>query len=162
MKVSLMKQCLSLFVFLFVFANCLAVPFSKGVSNDFVKGSSLEQILCAVQTPSDILSSMMQTNNTTKQSNNEKEKKDVTSFYEYLLPVEITLPAMSTLSNLLVSNVGIFISENFVADVDYPIKIPFLPGIFLILILRLLFVVLPRSISVNYNNINIERGACIA
>ncbi len=161
MKVSFMKQCISLFVFLFVFANCLAVPFSKGMADGFVKGSSLEQILFAVQTPSDILSSMMQTDKSAQQNKGNKTQKDTNFFYEYLLPVEITLPTVSSISNLLTSNINVFMSENFVAEVEYPIKIPFLQCIFLILLLRLLFVVLPRSISVNYNNINIEEGACI-
>ena len=161
MKVPFMKQCISLFIFLFVFTNCLAVPFSKGIADNFVKGSSLEQILFAVQTPSDILSSMMQTDKTSQQNKENKKQKDANFFYEYLLPVEITLPTVSSISNLLTSNINVFMSENFVAEVEYPIKIPFLQCIFLILLLRLLFVVLPRSISVNYNNINIERGACI-
>ncbi len=161
MKVSFMKQCISLFIFLFVFANCLAVPFSKGVVDSFAKNSSLEQILFAVQTPSDILSSMMQTDKTSQQNKGNKEQKDDSLFYEYLLPMEITLPIVSSISNLLVSNINAFMSENFVAEVEYPIKIPFLQCIFLILLLRLLFVVLPRSISVNYNNMNIERVACI-
>ena len=161
MKVSLMKQCISLFVFLFVFANCLAVPFSKGMADSFVKSSSLEQILFAVQTPSDILSSMMQTDKSAQQDKENKKQKDTNFFYEYLLPVEINLPAVSSISNLLISNINVFMSENFVAEVEYPIKIPFLQCIFLILLLRLLFVVLPRSISVNYNNTNIEKGACI-
>ncbi len=156
-----MKQCISLFVFLFVFANCLAVPFSKGMADGFVKGSSLEQILFAVQTPSDILSSMMQTDKSAQQNKGNKTQKDTNFFYEYLLPVEITLPTVSSISNLLTSNINVFMSENFVAEVEYPIKIPFLQCIFLILLLRLLFVVLPRSISVNYNNINIEEGTCI-
>lgn len=161
MKVPFMKQCISLFVFLFVFTNCLAVSFSKGIADDFVKGSSLEQILFAVQTPSDILSSMMQTDKTSQQDKENKNQKDTNFFYEYLLPVEITLPTVSSISNLLTSNTGIYVTENFVSEVEYPIKIPFLQCIFLILLLRLLFVVLPRSISVNYNNINIEEGACI-
>ena len=161
MKVSFMKQCISLFIFLFVFTNCLTVPFSKGIADNFVKGSSLEQILFAVQTPSDILSSMMQTDKTSQQDKENKKQKDTNFFYEYLLPVEITLPTVSSISNLLTSNINVFMSENFVAEVEYPIKIPFLQCIFLILLLRLLFVVLPRSISVNYNNINIEEGACI-
>ncbi|MBQ1609415.1 MAG: hypothetical protein II090_00590 [Elusimicrobia bacterium] len=156
-----MKQCISLFIFLFVFANCLAVPFSKGIADNFVKGSSLEQILFAVQTPSDILSSMMQTDKSAQQNKGNKTQKDTNFFYEYLLPVEITLPTVSSISNLLTSNINVFMSENFVAEVEYPIKIPFLQCIFLILLLRLLFVVLPRSISVNYNNINIEEGTCI-
>ena len=161
MKVSFMKQCISLFIFLFVFANCLTVPFSKGVVDSFAKNSSLEQILFAVQTPSDILSSMMQTDKTSQQDKENKKQKDTNFFYEYLLPVEITLPIVSSISNLLTSNVSIYVTENFVSEVEYPIKIPFLQCIFLILLLRLLFVVLPRSISVNYNNINIEEGACI-
>ena len=160
MKVSLMKQCISLLVFLFVVANCLAVPFSKGMANNFAKDSSLEQILFAVQTPTDIVSSMMQTNNTAKQSNDKKEKKDVSSFYECLLPVEITLPTISTISNLLAANISIYISKMFVADVEYPIKIPFLDFIFLLLILKLIFTMLKRSISINYNTLNIDR-ACI-
>ena len=77
------------------------------------------------------------------------------------MPVAITLPSVSSISNLLVSNINIFMPEKFVADVEYPIKIPFLQCIFLILLLRLLFVVLPRSISVNYNKVNIDTGACI-
>lgn len=161
MKVPFMKQCISLFIFLFVFANCLTVPFSKGMVNNFVKDSSLEQILFAVQTPSDILSSMMQTDKSAQQNKGNKTQKDTNFFYEYLLPVEITLPTVSSISNLLTSNINVFMSENFVAEVEYPIKIPFLQCIFLILLLRLLFVVLPRSISVNYNNINIEEGTCI-
>ena len=137
-----MKQCISLFIFLFVFANCLAVPFSNGTANSLVKNSSLEQILFAVQTPSDILSDMMQTDKSAQQN---KEQKDESLFYECLLPMEITLPAISTLSNLLVANVNIFISENFVADVEYPIKIPFLNCVFLLLILKLIFTMLCRS-----------------
>lgn len=160
MKVSFMKQCISLFVFLFVFANCLAVPFSKGMADNFVKGSSLEQILFAVQTPSDILSSMMQMDKTSQQDKGNKKQKDTNFFYEYLLPVEITLPTVSSISNLLTSNINVFMSENFVAEVEYPIKIPFLNCVFLLLILKLIFTMLKRSISINYNRINIDR-ACI-
>ena len=155
-----MKQCISLFIFLFVFANCLAVPFSKGMVNNFVKDSSLEQILFAVQTPSDILSSMMQVGKTSQQNKENKKQKDTNFFYEYLLPVEITLPTVSSISNLLTSNTGIYVTENFVADVEYPIKIPFLDFIFLLLILKVIFTMLKRSISINYNEINIDR-ACI-
>ncbi len=160
MKVSFMKQCISLFIFLFVFANCLAVPFSKGIADNFVKGSSLEQILFAVQTPSDILSSMMQTDKTSQQNKENKKQKDTNLFYEYLLPVEITLPAVSSISSMLTSNISIYATENFVSDVEYPIKIPFLDFIFLLLILKVIFTMLKRSISINYNKINIDR-ACI-
>ena len=104
---------------------------------------------------------MMKTDKTSQQNKENKKQKDANFFYEYLLPVEITLPIVSSISNLLTSNVSIYVTENFVSEVEYPIKIPFLQCIFLILLLKLLFVVLPRSISVNYNNINIERGACI-
>ncbi|WP_372519290.1 hypothetical protein [Candidatus Ruminimicrobiellum ovillum] len=155
-----MKQCISLFIFLFVFANCLAVPFSKGIADNFVKGSSLEQILFAVQTPSDILSSMMQTDKTSQQNKENKKQKDTNLFYEYLLPVEITLPAVSSISSMLTSNISIYATENFVSDVEYPIKIPFLDFIFLLLILKVIFTMLKRSISINYNKINIDR-ACI-
>ena len=160
MKVSLMKQCISLFVFLFVFANCLAVSFSNGTANSFVKNSSLEQILFAVQTPSDILSTMMQTDKSAQQNKENKEQKEESLFYECLLPVGIILPTISTLSNLSVTNISVFISENFVADVEYPIKIPFLNCVFLLLILKLIFTMLKRSISINYNRINIDK-ACI-
>ena len=161
MKVSFMKQCISLFIFLFVFANCLAVPFSKSTADNFVRGLSLEQILFAVQTPSDILSSMMQTDKSSQQNKENKKQKDTNFFYEYLLPVEITLPTVLGISNLVTSDISVFMLEKFVVEVEYPIKIPFLQCIFLILLLRLLFVVLPRSISANYNNMNIEEGACI-
>ena len=136
------------------------MPFSKGMADNFVKGSSLEQILFAVQTPSDILSSMMQMDKTSQQDKGNKKQKDTNFFYEYLLPVEITLPTVSSISNLLTSNINVFMSENFVAEVEYPIKIPFLNCVFLLLILKLIFTMLKRSISINYNRINIDR-ACI-
>jgi hypothetical protein len=160
MKVSLMKKCLSFFIILFVLTNCIVLSFSDK-TDGAMKNSSLEQILFAVHSHVDILSTMAQTNKNTQQKNNKKEQETNSYFYECLLPVAITLPSVSSISSLLVSNINIFISEKFVAEVEYPIKIPFLQCIFLILLLRLLFVVLPRSISVNYNKVNIDTGACI-
>ena len=160
MKVSLMKKCLSFIIVLFVLTNCLVLSFDDK-SNAAMKYSSLEQILFAVHSPVDMLSKMTQTDKTTQKDNNKKDQTDKSFFYECLLPVAITLPAISSVSNLLTANINIFMSENFVADVEYPIKIPFLECIFILLMLRLLFVVLPRSISVNYNKVNIDTGTCI-
>ena len=160
MKVSLMKNCISFFIVLFVLMNCLFLSFDDK-SNISMKYSSIEQILFAVHSPIDILSKMTQPDKTKQKDNNKKDQTDKSFFYEYLLPVSITLPVVSSISNLLTVNINAFMSENFIADVEYPIKIPFLECIFILLMLRLLFVVLPRSISVNYNNVNIDRGACI-
>ena len=44
--------------------------------------------------------------------------------------------------------------------IEYPLKIPFWLSIFLLLLIKILFNVLPRSISINYNKKYIER-ACI-
>ena len=159
MKVSLIKKCLSFFVILFVLTNSLVLSFNNE-ANGAMKNSSLEQILFAVYSPIDILSTITQTDKS-QQKNNKEEQETNSYSYECLLPVAITLPTISSISNLLVSNINIFISENFVADVEYPIKIPFLECIFILLMLRLLFVVLPRSISVNYNKVNIDTGTCI-
>lgn len=49
---------------------------------------------------------------------------------------------------------------NLKTILNYPLKIPFWRIIFLLLILKILFNVLPRSISINYNKKYIE-GACI-
>ena len=160
MKVSLMKKCISFFIVLFVLTNCLVLSFDDK-SNTAMKYSSIEQILFAVHSPIDILSKMTQTDKTTQKDSNKKNQNDKSFYYECLLPVAITLPTMSNISNLLTTNINVFISENFITDVEYPIKIPFWQCIFILFMLRLLFIVLPRSISVNYNKMNIEKGACI-
>ena len=157
---SLMKKYISFFIILFVLTNCLVLSFDDK-SNTAMKYSSIEQILFAVHSPIDILSKMTQTDKATQKDSNKKNQNDKSFFYECLLSVAITLPTVSSISNLLTVNINAFMSENFIADVEYPIKIPFLECVFILLMLRLLFVVLPRSISVNYNKINIDTRACI-
>ena len=160
MKVSLMKKCISFFIVLFVLTNCLVLSFNDQ-TNSAMKYSSLEQILFVVNSPIDILSKMTQPDKTTQKDNNKKEQKQNSYFYECLLPIEITIPTVFNIGNLLSADISSFVTENFVADVEYPIKIPFLQFIFLLLLLKLIFSILKRSISINYNMINIDKRACI-
>ena len=144
---------------LFVLTNCLVLSFNDK-TNSAMKYSSLEQILSVVNSPIDILSKMTQPNKTTQKDNNKKEQKQNSYFYECLLPIEIMIPTVFNIGNLFSADISAFVTENFVADVEYPIKIPFLNCVFLLLILKLIFTMLKRSISINYNRINIDR-ACI-
>ncbi|MCR4663380.1 MAG: hypothetical protein K5622_05805 [Endomicrobiaceae bacterium] len=158
MKESLIKQCVSLFVIFFVLLNCLVLSFNSK-TDTAVKCSAIEQILFAVNSPVDILSTMTQTDKTTQKDNNKEEQEK--NFYEYLLPAQITIPNIFNFSNVLFLDISKFITESFVVEIEYPIKIPFWQCVFILFMLRLLFVVLPRSISVNYNKLNIDKGACI-
>lgn len=127
-----------------------------------VKTSSFEQIFSALNMPSKVLSNILKNKigNTAnnKQNNKQNENKTVKT-NEYLLPV---------LNSIVFSGIYFYNSLSKIIEygyflikvVEYPLKIPFWLSIFLLLIIKILFNVLPRSISINYNIKHIER-ACI-
>lgn len=93
--------------------------------------------------------------------NDESKQKD-NKFNCFLLANKI-VPAVTNVNAFLykLSDVkNVYIKTCLSNEINYPLKIPFWKIIFLLLILKVLFNVLPRSISVNYNIKNIER-ACI-
>ncbi|MBR3627588.1 MAG: hypothetical protein IKN42_01935, partial [Elusimicrobia bacterium] len=116
-----------------------------------------------LQTPTDLISKMMD-NNSSKQTNNtKKDKEENLKFLEYLLPVTfINFSSIANSFNIYpIKHLANSIYIYFVTEIDYPIKIPFLRCIFLLLLLKLIFSILKRSISINYNMINIDKRACI-
>ncbi len=162
MKKYLMKQCISLLIIMFFSVNILYLSLFNGKGSVIVKESSLEQILFVLQTPTDLISKMMD-NNTSNQTNSEnKDKQDSFKFVDYILPVvSANCSSISNSFNIYsINNLTKHIFDYFVTEIDYPIKIPFLRCIFLLLLLKLIFSILKRSISINYNKINIDR-ACI-
>ena len=70
------------------------------------------------------------------------------------------LSSTNIISNIFLSTNIAYTQTCLDKEINYPLKIPFWQLIFLLLILKILFNVLPRSISINYNKKNIER-ACI-
>ncbi|MBO7431442.1 MAG: hypothetical protein J6U02_00915 [Elusimicrobia bacterium] len=162
MKKSLIKQCLSLLIVLFFLFNFLSLSLFNGKDSVYVKNSSLEQILSVLQNPTDMLSNMMDNNSATKTDNTKKDVEEKSNFLEYILPTD-TINISSPSNNfvyLLIKNIANNFYNCLSLEFDYPIKIPFLGCIFLLLLLKLIFSILKRSISINYNKINIER-ACI-
>ena len=162
MKKYLIKQCLSLLIMLFFLFNFLSLSLFSGKDSVYVKNSSLEQILSVLQNPTDMLLNMMDNNSATKTDNTKKDVEKKSDFVEYILPTG-TINISSPSNNFVYSSIK-NIANNFYnclsLEFDYPIKIPFLECIFLLLLLKLIFSILKRSISINYNKINIER-ACI-
>ena len=163
MKVSLKKQCLSLLIIMFFSFNFLSLSLFNGKESTLIKYSSFEQILSALQTPTDLISKMMDNNESEKTNNTKKDKEKNSTFLEYLLPV-ISVNISSILNNFNIYPIKYLVNSIyncFSMEIDYPIKIPFLRCIFLLLLLKLIFSILKRSISINYNMINIEKRACI-
>ena len=98
-------------------------------------------------------------NNKQDNKTNKKEEKNNKSNDFLMSNTEITSLVNFEFTNF-VSTVALYTYDCSKTILDYPLKIPFWRLIFLLLILKILFNVLPRSISVNYNKKNIE-WACI-
>ena len=163
MKKSLITQCLTLLIIIFFCVNFLSLSLFNGKELTLIKNSSFEQILSVLQMPTDLISKMMD-NNSSKQTNNtKKDKEENLKFLEYLLPVTfINFSSIANSFNIYpIKHLANSIYIYFVTEIDYPIKIPFLRCIFLLLLLKLIFSILKRSISINYNMINIDKRACI-
>ncbi|MBR4632308.1 MAG: hypothetical protein IKO48_03185 [Elusimicrobia bacterium] len=120
----------------------------------------------AVKTFSDdIVANMLsQKMNGNKQQRSKKntDKKDFNKITEFLVPSTVYKTTLNSSFNFNNINNGIlFITNYFSKEIEYPLKIPFwLLSVFLLLLTKILFNVLPRSISVDYNKMYIER-ACI-
>ena len=107
-----------------------------------------------------MLSKVIDNNSAEKTDNTKKNAEQNSKTVEYVLPV-VTI-------NFFISDDFCFYSlkksVNYIYDYckkfDYPIKIPFLEYIFLLLLLKLILSILERSISIIYNKTNIDR-ACI-
>ena len=162
MKVSFKMRILSLFVMLFFVFNISSLILMNIKDCKFIGLNITEQFFSVKNFSDNIISKMLSNKmHTNKQQKKENKKEQNNKVDEFLL-TNITLPLSSNsfLSFGVYSFVSVCIQQCLIADIEYPLKIPFLLCIFLMLILKMLFNVLPRSISIDYNKMYIE-GACI-
>ena len=166
MKVSLKSRVLSLFVMFFLMFNFMSLTITNIKNSDVIKSGMLEHFFSVKNFSYDIIDNMLSKKlNANKQQNNKKntDKKDFNRIIsEFLIPSIISETVLN--SNLNFNGISsdiLFITNYLSKEIEYPLKIPFwLLSVFLLLLTKILFNVLPRSISVNYNIQNIER-ACI-
>ncbi len=165
MKVSLKNKVLSLFVMFFLMFNFMSLTINNIRNTDVIKSSIVEHFFTMKSFSDDIVANMLaQKMNGNKQQNSKKDtnKKDFNKISEFLVPAIISKTILNPgLSFNNVNSNALFITNYLSKEIEYPLKIPFwLMSVFLLLLTKILFNVLPRSISVNYNIQNIER-ACI-
>ena len=165
MKVSLKNKALSFFVVLFLMFNFMSLTITNISNTDVVKSSIFEHFFAVKTFSDDIIANMLsQKMNGNKKQNNKKDtdKKDFNKISEFLMPSIISEIMSNSNLNFNSLNSDILLITNYLSkEIEYPLKIPFwLLSVFLLLLTKILFNVLPRSISVDYNKMNIER-ACI-
>ena len=147
-------------MFMFLF-NIFSLSLNYEKRNVLIKTTFTEQFFSALNLPSDIVSKILQEKqnpyDTNRKNNTDKDKTFVVN--DYMLPVVISTVFTGLFFGSCLYKV--FISNDLLNKViEYPLKIPFWLSIFLLLLIKILFNVLPRSISINYNKKYIER-ACI-
>ncbi len=165
MKVSLKNKALSLFIVLFLMLNFMSLTITNIKNTDVIKSSIIEHFFAVKTFSDDIVANMLsQKMNGNKQQKNNKnsDKKDFNKITEFLVPAIVYKTILNSGFNFNNINSDILFLTNYLSkEIEYPLKIPFwLLSVFLLLLTKILFNVLPRSISVNYNIQNIER-ACI-
>ena len=165
MKVFFKKETLSLFVMFFLMFNFMSLTITNIKNSDIVKSSIIEHFFAVKTFSDDIVANMLsQKMNGNKQENSKKnsDKKDFNKITEFLVPSIVYKTTLNSSFNFNNINKGILLLINYLSkEIEYPLKIPFwLLSVFLLLLTKILFNVLPRSISVDYNIQNIE-GACI-
>ena len=163
MKVSLKNKALSLFIVLFLMFNFMSLTITNINNTDVVKSSIFEHFFAVKTFSDDIVANMLSqkmNNNKQQKRNKDTDKKDFNKITEFLVPSIVYKTTLNSSFNF--NNVDILFIVNYLSKViEYPLKIPFwLLSVFLLLLTKILFNVLPRSISVDYNRMYIER-ACI-
>ena len=165
MKVSLKNKALSFFVVLFLMFNFMSLTITNIKNTDVIKSSIIEHFFAVKTFSDDIVANMLsQKMNGNKQQNSKKDtdKKDFNKITEFLVPAIVYKTTLDSSFNFNSANSGTPYITNYLSkEIEYPLKIPFwLLSVFLLLITKILFNVLPRSISIDYNKMYIE-GACI-
>ena len=165
MRVFLEKKILSLFIIFFLMFNFMSLTITNIKSSGVIKSSMVEHFFAVKTFSDDIVANMLsQKMNGNKQQKSKKDtdKKGLNKITEFLIPSIVYKTTLN--SNLNFNNVNngvLFITNYLSKEIEYPLKIPFwLLSVFLLLLTKILFNVLPRSISVDYNKMYIER-ACI-
>lgn len=159
-KIFFNMKMFTLFIVALFVANFVFMSFSFSKETKLVSVGVVEQFFSGRNFSGDIIANML-LQKTQNKTDKKTDKKNDTKIFEYILP-NVYLITSTNLSKLSVVNTVVPISSylSFEFEIEYPLKIPFREFIFLLLILKLLFSVLPRSISINYNKKNIE-AACI-
>ena len=165
MKVSLKNKALSLFVVLFLMLNFMSLTITSIKYSGVIKSSIVEHFFAVKTFSDDIVANMLsQKMNGNKQQSSKKDtdKKDFNKIIEFLVPSIVYKTSLNSGFSFNNVNNGVLFLTNYLSkEIEYPLKIPFwLLSVFLLLLTKILFNVLPRSISVDYNKMYIER-ACI-
>ena len=155
---------ISLFIVFFLMFNICSLILTNIKHNGISCLTVTEHFFSDKSFSYDIIESLflqkMQGNKQHKKNDESKQKDN--KFDGFLLSNKIVpvITNVNTFSYMLSDIKNVCVSVCLNNEINYPLKIPFWKIIFLLLILKVLFNVLPRSISVNYNIKNIEM-ACI-
>jgi hypothetical protein len=164
MKVFYKIKILSLSVMFFLLFNIGSLILTNIKCSDILCLSVTERFFSDRNFSDDIIESLfLQKMQGDKQHKKNDESKQKDNKFDGFLVSDKIVPVITnvnTFSYMLSDIKNVCVSVCLNSEINYPLKIPFWKIIFLLLILKVLFNVLPRSISVNYNIKNIER-ACI-
>ncbi len=162
MKVFFKLKLVSILVTFFLFFNILSLMLTNVKDNKVINFGIVAQFFSAKNFSMDIVEKMFAQKMQNNKQDNKTNKKEENNNQNNVVLLSNT--AITSLFNFEFSNftstITVYTYECSKTILDYPLKIPFWRLIFLLLILKILFNVLPRSISINYNKKNIER-ACI-
>ncbi|WP_372519813.1 hypothetical protein [Candidatus Ruminimicrobiellum ovillum] len=133
-------------------------------SSNVIKSGIVEHFFAAKSFSDDIVANMLskKMNGNKQKSKKDTDKKDFNKITEFLVPSIVYKTSLNFGFSFNNVNNGVLFLINYLSkEIEYPLKIPFwLLSVFLLLLIKILFNVLPRSISVDYNKMYIE-GACI-
>ena len=157
-------KALSLFIVFFLMFNISSLILTNIKYNGVSCLTITEHFFSDRNFSDDIIESLflqkMQSNKQHKKNDESKQKDNKFDYFLLSNKIVPTITNVNTFSCMLPDIKNVCAKTCLSNEINYPLKIPFWKIIFLLLILKVLFNVLPRSISINYNRKNIER-ACI-
>ncbi len=151
---------LSYFIVLFFSINIFALTGFFNAKSVVTDGSAIEQFYSTVSVPSDIIGKMMSgkaQNKTSADGTQSKDSKDNFKINEYVVTATVVI-SMLTAGFVLCRDRDL--KEYLVKVIKYPLKIPLRVEIFLLMIMKMLFNVLPRSSEDNVFVYGV-RKACV-
>ena len=162
MKVFLKLKLISIIVTFFLLFNFISLTLVNVKDTKIMSFGIVAQFFSAKNFSMNVVEKMfaqkMQKN---KHDNNTNKKEEDNNQNNVVLLSNTAITALFNFEYTnFVNTITLYTYDCSKKLLDYPLKIPFWRLIFLLLILKILFNVLPRSISINYNKKNIER-ACI-
>lgn len=150
MKQNYKIKTLSFFIILLFVLNIFSLSFCFEKNNISVTSSLVGKFFASINMTTDILSTMFpQTaqNETHTKKTNKEENKNFIKINEYIGTTNLAITVLILSMIFVVSKTKNLM--NFVNTLrSYPLKIPLRACIFLLLIKKILFNVLPRSVSI--------------